>query len=64
MITFDALLTECSKMKIDDLDIFIDILKNRAREKRREQIHRAALKGRADRKAGKKFMTLADLAEL
>lgn len=63
-MTFASIVDETSKLKLDDLVELIDILKNRARDKRREQIYRAALKGRADRKAGKKFKTLADLAAL
>ncbi len=63
-MTFASIVDETSKLKLDDLEVLIDILKNRAREKRREQIYRAALKGRADRKAGKKFKTLDDLKKI
>lgn len=63
-MTFAALVDESRKLKIDELKDFIEILKAEAREKRREQIHKAAMKGRADRKAGKKFKTLADLEKL
>ena len=63
-MTFETLVDETNKLRLDDLEALIDILKNRARDKRREQIYRAALKGRADRKAGKKFKTLADLEKI
>ena len=53
MRTFDALLSECGKLKIDDLDIFIDILKNRAREKRRAAIAARGRRAVANSKAGK-----------
>ncbi|OPZ54380.1 MAG: hypothetical protein BWY90_00119 [Deltaproteobacteria bacterium ADurb.BinA014] len=63
-MTFANILDECQKLKLDDLTSLLEILNNRAREKRREQIYRAAMKGRADRKAGKKFKTLADLEKI
>lgn len=63
-MTFKTLVDESIKLKLDDLEAFIDLLKNAARDRRREQIRRDALKGRADRKAGKKMMTLDELAAL
>jgi len=60
-MTFKTLVDESIKLKLDDLEAFIDLLKNAARDRRRDQIRRDALKGRADRKAGKKMMTLDKL---
>lgn len=63
-MTFETLVDESRKLKIDALKEFIEILKAEARDKRHDQIHKAAMKGRADRKAGKKFKTLADLEKI
>ena len=54
-MTFETLVDESRKLKLDDLETFIDILKNAAREKRRRAIAARGGRAIADCKAGKCF---------
>jgi hypothetical protein len=54
-MTFETLVDESRKLKLDDLETFIDILKNAAREKRRRAIATRGRRAIADCKAGKCF---------
>jgi|GEM_PF-3411352 len=63
-MTFETLVDESRKLKIDALEDFVLILKAAIRDKRRAQIRREVTKLRADVKAGKKFKTLADLEKI
>ncbi|HBC75901.1 MAG TPA: hypothetical protein DC017_13830 [Candidatus Wallbacteria bacterium] len=63
-MTFETLVDESRKLKIDALEDLVLILKAAIRDKRRAQIRREVTKLRADVKAGKKFKTLADLEKI
>jgi type II secretory pathway component PulF len=63
-MTFETLVDESRKLKIDALEDLVQILKAAIRDKRRAQIRREVTKLRADVKAGKKFKTLADLEKI
>jgi len=62
-MTFETLVDESRKLKIDALEDLVQILKAAIRDKRRAQI-REVTKLRADIKAGNKFKTLADLEKI
>ncbi len=63
-MTFETLVDESRKLKIDALEDLVQILKAAIRDKRRAQIRREVTKLRADIKAGNKFKTLADLEKI
>jgi len=54
-MTFEILVNESRKLKLDDLETFIDILKNSAREKRRAAIAARGRRAIANYKSGKTF---------
>jgi hypothetical protein len=54
-MTFADILVECEKLKLDDLNTLLEILNNRAREKRRRQMARNCDRAMKNYKAGKCF---------
>lgn len=52
-MTFANILDECEKLKLEELNMLLEILNNRAREKRRRQIARNCDRAMKNYKAGK-----------